>query len=100
MLPARTALSILPRVSRLSSRPVIARAYHEKVISHYERPRNVSRITTVSAYVPFLEFPFVYLIIWAQVGSLPKHDNDVGTGLVGAPAYVVTPSIRPTCGLG
>jgi len=60
MLPARSALSILPRVSRLSARPVIARAYHEKVISHYERPRNV--------------------------GSLPKNDKDVGTGLVGAPA--------------
>ncbi|KAF8505996.1 FeS cluster assembly scaffold IscU [Russula emetica] len=57
MLPAR---SILPRVSRLSARPVIARAYHEKVIAHYERPRNV--------------------------GSLPKNDKDVGTGLVGAPA--------------
>ncbi|KAH8830690.1 FeS cluster assembly scaffold IscU [Flagelloscypha sp. PMI_526] len=42
------------------ARPVIARAYHEKVISHYERPRNV--------------------------GSLPKGDADVGTGLVGAPA--------------
>ncbi|KAH9998386.1 FeS cluster assembly scaffold IscU [Russula vinacea] len=60
MLPARSALSILPRVSRLTARPVVARAYHEKVISHYERPRNV--------------------------GSLPKNDVDVGTGLVGAPA--------------
>jgi Fe-S cluster assembly scaffold IscU len=40
--------------------PVIARAYHEKVISHYESPRNV--------------------------GSLNKNDFDVGTGLVGAPA--------------
>ncbi|EPQ59358.1 FeS cluster assembly scaffold IscU, partial [Gloeophyllum trabeum ATCC 11539] len=36
------------------------RGYHEKVISHYENPRNV--------------------------GSLPKNDKDVGTGLVGAPA--------------
>ncbi|KAI9010095.1 NifU-like N terminal domain-containing protein [Hyaloraphidium curvatum] len=36
------------------------RAYHEKVIDHYERPRNV--------------------------GSLPKDDPNVGTGLVGAPA--------------
>jgi len=36
------------------------RHYHEKVISHYESPRNV--------------------------GSLPKTDADVGTGLVGAPA--------------
>ncbi len=37
MFPAR----ILPRLSQLSARPVVARAYHEKVISHYERPRNV-----------------------------------------------------------
>lgn len=32
-----------------------------------------------------------YLIILPrsfQVGSLPKNDIDVGTGLVGAPAYV------------
>lgn len=36
------------------------RLYHEKVIDHYEKPRNV--------------------------GSLPKSDPDVGTGLVGAPA--------------
>ncbi|KZW03997.1 FeS cluster assembly scaffold IscU [Exidia glandulosa HHB12029] len=39
---------------------MITRNYHEKVISHYEKPRNV--------------------------GSLPKDDIDVGTGLVGAPA--------------
>jgi Fe-S cluster assembly scaffold IscU len=37
-----------------------ARFYHEKVIDHYERPRNV--------------------------GSLPRNDPNVGTGLVGAPA--------------
>jgi len=37
-----------------------SRSYHEKVINHYEKPRNV--------------------------GSLPKTDQDVGTGLVGAPA--------------
>lgn len=55
MLPARSALSILPRVSRLSARPVIARAYHEKVISHYERPRNVSN-PPFSASMSFLEF--------------------------------------------
>eukprot|EP01089_Gocevia_fonbrunei_P018316 TRINITY_DN6157_c0_g1_i4.p1 TRINITY_DN6157_c0_g1~~TRINITY_DN6157_c0_g1_i4.p1 ORF type:complete len:184 (+),score=40.18 TRINITY_DN6157_c0_g1_i4:71-622(+) len=34
--------------------------YHERVIDHYEKPRNV--------------------------GSLPDEDPDVGTGLVGAPA--------------
>lgn len=37
-----------------------SRYYHEKVIDHYENPRNV--------------------------GSLSKEDKDVGTGLVGAPA--------------
>ncbi|KAH7407839.1 NifU-like N terminal domain-containing protein [Cadophora sp. MPI-SDFR-AT-0126] len=36
------------------------RQYHEKVLDHYSRPRNV--------------------------GSMPKADSDVGTGLVGAPA--------------
>jgi Fe-S cluster assembly scaffold IscU len=49
-----------------ASRPSVARAavqvrrYHEKVINHYENPRNV--------------------------GSMNKNDADVGTGLVGAPA--------------
>ena len=38
----------------------IYRLYHSKVIDHYENPRNV--------------------------GSLNKKDNNVGTGLVGAPA--------------
>jgi Fe-S cluster assembly scaffold IscU len=36
------------------------RAYHEKVLDHYSNPRNV--------------------------GSMAKGDQDVGTGLVGAPA--------------
>lgn len=36
------------------------RGYHEKVLDHYSRPRNV--------------------------GSMSKADTDVGTGLVGAPA--------------
>lgn len=47
------ATRVLPNVIR-------TRNYHEKVISHYENPRNV--------------------------GSMPKGDMDVGTGLVGAPA--------------
>jgi len=44
-------------------RPAVAplrRAYHEKVLDHYNNPRNV--------------------------GSMAKGDQDVGTGLVGAPA--------------
>jgi Fe-S cluster assembly scaffold IscU len=49
-----------PRLTTQNILPVIARGYHEKVISHYEKPRNV--------------------------GSMPKTDHDVGTGLVGAPA--------------
>ncbi|KAI2624474.1 NifU-like N terminal domain-containing protein [Xylaria nigripes] len=39
---------------------VARRSYHEKVLDHYNRPRNV--------------------------GSMQKNDIDVGTGLVGAPA--------------
>ncbi|GAA6047443.1 Iron sulfur cluster assembly protein 2, mitochondrial [Rhodotorula toruloides] len=53
---------------RTAARPALAarvavpqaRLYHEKVIDHYERPRNV--------------------------GSLDKNDINVGSGLVGAPA--------------
>ncbi|KAL9614248.1 MAG: hypothetical protein Q9167_001270 [Letrouitia subvulpina] len=43
-----------------ATRPSGRRAYHEKVLDHYSSPRNV--------------------------GSLPKSDSSVGTGLVGAPA--------------
>lgn len=49
---SRTAPAAVQTVSR--------RSYHEKVIDHYSKPRNV--------------------------GSMPKNDSDVGTGLVGAPA--------------
>jgi len=45
-----------PAVSSVNSR----RSYHEKVLDHYNKPRNV--------------------------GSMAKNDADVGTGLVGAPA--------------
>lgn len=40
--------------------PASRRSYHEKVLDHYNNPRNV--------------------------GSMSKNDADVGTGLVGAPA--------------
>ncbi len=44
----------------LDARYILARSYHEKVIDHYENPRNV--------------------------GSFDKTEDNVGTGLVGAPA--------------
>ena len=50
--------SPLPMV--FASVPMRGFAYHERVIDHYENPRNV--------------------------GSLDKKSPDVGTGLVGAPA--------------
>jgi hypothetical protein len=45
----------------LRQTPALSRLYHEKVIDHYERPRNV--------------------------GSLPKNDIDVGTGLYPSPIF-------------
>ncbi|CCX16204.1 iron sulfur cluster assembly protein 1 [Pyronema domesticum] len=47
---------VAPRVATI----VPVRNYHEKVLDHYNNPRNV--------------------------GSMNKNDQDVGTGLVGAPA--------------
>lgn len=54
--------SVLGRSQRSMSVPQISalREYHDKVIDHYENPRNV--------------------------GSMDKNDKNVGTGLVGAPA--------------
>lgn len=55
------ALSLTRSATKaLISSPVISRLYHKNVIDHYENPRNV--------------------------GSMNKNDDDVGTGLVGAPA--------------
>lgn len=56
----RPSVSISRHLPQSASTPSVSRSYHEKVIDHYERPRNT--------------------------GSLPKGDVDVGTGLVGAPA--------------
>ncbi|KAH8782647.1 NifU-like N terminal domain-containing protein [Hyaloscypha finlandica] len=61
-LSASTRVATRPVFARITSPLAIAsrRQYHEKVLDHYSRPRNV--------------------------GSMSKTDTDVGTGLVGAPA--------------
>jgi len=61
-LSASTRSATRPATSKISSSIAVAgrRQYHEKVLDHYSRPRNV--------------------------GSMSKTDTDVGTGLVGAPA--------------
>lgn len=57
-LAALTRARLSPSLPSMSV--VMSRGYHDKVIDHYENPRNV--------------------------GSLDKKDVNVGTGLVGAPA--------------
>jgi len=61
-LSATTRSATRPAPSHITSTAAVAgrRQYHEKVLDHYSRPRNV--------------------------GSMSKTDTDVGTGLVGAPA--------------
>ncbi|CAH1992616.1 unnamed protein product [Acanthoscelides obtectus] len=60
------ALNITSKLLRTMSQPTLrvsqtpSALYHKNVIDHYENPRNV--------------------------GSLDKNDDNVGTGLVGAPA--------------
>lgn len=54
------ATRILGSTTLTASGNLLKRSYHENVIKHYENPQNV--------------------------GSLPKDDPNVGTGLVGAPA--------------
>lgn len=56
----RPSIAAIPRVSPIFSQIPSRRSYHDKVIDHYTNPRNV--------------------------GTLDKNLNDVGTGLVGAPA--------------
>ena len=61
-LSASTRSATRPTAAQITSPIAVAgrRQYHEKVLDHYSRPRNV--------------------------GSMSKTDADVGTGLVGAPA--------------
>lgn len=56
----RPTIAALPRQTFPAAAVNARRSYHEKVLDHYSRPRNV--------------------------GSMDKKDLDVGTGLVGAPA--------------
>ena len=56
--------TVLRATRPLRQTPALTRLYHQKVIDHYERPRNV--------------------------GSLPKNDIDVGTGL-----YSIPPDLPP-----
>lgn len=81
---AKSLVNASPRASRLAARPVLARAYHEKVISHYEQPRNVRLDQSRLSYGLGLSDNSPAPLL--QVGSLPKNDPTVGTGLVGAPA--------------
>lgn len=58
---ARPIAQTTPRaITPLAASMPARRGYHEKVLDHYSKPRNV--------------------------GSMDKKDLDVGTGLVGAPA--------------
>lgn len=59
---ASSRIATRPTSVQIASPIIVAgrRQYHEKVLDHYSRPRNV--------------------------GSMSKTDSDVGTGLVGAPA--------------
>mmetsp|Transcript_19970 Transcript_19970/g.26178 ORF Transcript_19970/g.26178 Transcript_19970/m.26178 type:complete len:161 (-) Transcript_19970:225-707(-) len=64
MLASTASRRIAQRVASSTSRVMAAasarRGYHENIVEHYENPRNV--------------------------GSFDKNDENVGTGLVGAPA--------------
>jgi hypothetical protein len=40
--------------SRATMRPVLSRAYHENVISHYEKPRNVGILLFFLLWTAFI----------------------------------------------
>ena len=60
MTPFSLRMTAMPSLMMMGQVPQRQFAYHQNVIDHYENPRNV--------------------------GSLDKKSQDVGTGLVGAPA--------------
>lgn len=53
-------MALINNLNSVQSGVIGVRSYHDNVLDHYNNPRNV--------------------------GTLNKNDNDVGTGLVGAPA--------------
>lgn len=59
-LALKRSLRLCPGASPAPPAAVVNRGYHERVVDHYNNPRNV--------------------------GAFDKEDPDVGTGLVGAPA--------------
>jgi hypothetical protein len=69
---SKTVLNAAPRASRAAFRPALARGYHEKVISHYEQPRNVSARPVWPVWA-FLEHS--YLITLAYVGRLAPQER-------------------------
>jgi hypothetical protein len=49
---AKTSLKRLtPRTGGINLQPVLCRPYHEKVISHYENPRNVGHLLLLVAII-------------------------------------------------
>lgn len=48
-----------------------SRFYHDLVIDHYEHPRNVGRVLS---------------FVGEGLGSFDANDDDIGTGIAGAPA--------------
>jgi NifU-like protein involved in Fe-S cluster formation len=87
----RSVLSAASRAPRVTALPVSAmrpqvRAYHEKVIDHYESPRNVGSLDK-KVTLPCSHPSCVYGTRGARQGDIPvSQDSSVGTGLVGAPA--------------
>lgn len=69
----RSGVPALRAIRSTRQAPALARLYHEKVIDHYERPRNV--------------------------GSLPKNDVDVGTGLYVFLSSYSRPAVVLTLGM-
>ena len=47
----KTSKAVTPRASGITLQPALSRTYHEKVISHYENPRNVRRNVNILAPV-------------------------------------------------